>query len=445
MTPRQPEAARRDRQLTGKNARRESAAPHDGRAGILAYTEKRNGRSNADAFRRHERGGGTMLPDRIIRKAHSCATDTRQAVRELHEALRQDDPSLLVFFCSSAYDLPALAEEINRLFAGIQVIGCTTAGEIGAAGYRQHSLSGASFSRHAGVAVTGHLDCLQSFSARQGQAFVSSLLQQLEARAPDADPENTFAFMLIDGLSVREEPVVSSLQTALGRISLFGGSAGDDQNYERTWVFHDGSFRSDSVVLLLLSTHLPFRTFKTQHFVRNSERMVVTEADAARRIIKEINGLPAADEYARVIGCTVEELDADHFAARPVVVFVDGNDYVRSIQKCNPDGSLTFFCAIEEGLVLRVANGEDLLANLEDTFSKLQREIGPPELVFGCDCILRNLEATQYGLKGRVQEILQKYNTIGFSTYGEQFGGVHVNQTFTGVAIGRGREEAPHD
>jgi hypothetical protein len=28
-------------------------------------------------------------------------------------------------------------------------------------------------------------------------------------------------------------------------------------------------------------------------------------------------------------------------------------------------------------------------------------------------------------------------NVVGFSTYGEQFVGVHVNQTFTGVAIGR--------
>jgi len=26
---------------------------------------------------------------------------------------------------------------------------------------------------------------------------------------------------------------------------------------------------------------------------------------------------------------------------------------------------------------------------------------------------------------------------IGFNTYGEQFNGMHINQTFTGVAIGR--------
>jgi hypothetical protein len=28
---------------------------------------------------------------------------------------------------------------------------------------------------------------------------------------------------------------------------------------------------------------------------------------------------------------------------------------------------------------------------------------------------------------------------MGFNTYGEQFNGMHINQTFTGVAIARGR------
>jgi hypothetical protein len=113
---------------------------------------------------------------------------------------------------------------------------------------------------------------------------------------------------------------------------------------------------------------------------------------------------------------------------------------VRSIQKANPDGSLTFFCAIEEGLVLRIAHGLDLVNNLGQTFDKIREEIGPPQLVFGCDCILRNLEIIQNGLKDRVEEILQRNNTIGFSSYGEQFHGVHINQTLTGIAIGTAPE-----
>lgn len=371
-----------------------------------------------------------------IRIAQSYSTEARQAVQEFHEAVAQPNMELVVFFCSSEYDLDVLATEMSRLFAGIQVVGCTTAGEIGPAGYRQHSLSGASFPADSSVVVSGLLDRLSQFDIGRGDDFAQALLQRLESKAPDANPDNSFALLLIDGMSVREEPVAHALQHALGKITLFGGSAGDDLKFARTYVYSDGRFHSDSAALILINTSLPFKIFKTQHFVSTDERLVVTEADPARRIVKEINGRPAAAEYAQLLGVDVHDLNPMRFAASPVVVMIDGTDYVRSIQKANPDGTLTFFCAIEEGLVLRVAHGVDLVNNLEQTFDKIRAEIGIPQLVLGCDCILRNLEVSQNGLKDRVGEIFRRNNTIGFSSYGEQFHGVHVNQTLTGIAIG---------
>jgi hypothetical protein len=374
--------------------------------------------------------------DKDIREAQSCATDARQAVGEFHSAVAQPNMELVVFFCSSEYDLDVLAEEMDSLFVGVQVVGCTTAGEIGPDGYRRHSLSGASFPAGSCVAVSGLMDRLSQFDIARGHDFAQALLQQHESKAPDASPENCFAFMLIDGLSMREEPVTHALQYALGKITLFGGSAGDDLKFTKTGVYSNGRFHSDSAALVLVCTSLPFKIFKTQHFVSTDERLVVTEADPTRRTVKEINGLPAAAEYARLIGVDVRELNPLRFAASPVVVMIDGTDYVRSIQKANADGSLTFFCAIEEGLVFRVAHGVDLVNNLEQTFDKIREEIGPPQLVLGCDCILRNLEISQSALKDRVGEIFRRNNTVGFSSYGEQFNGVHINQTLTGCAIG---------
>ncbi|MBI3430951.1 MAG: FIST C-terminal domain-containing protein [Hydrogenophilales bacterium] len=371
-----------------------------------------------------------------IRLSQSCAADARQAVREFHAAVAQPNLELVVFFCSGGYDLDAVAEEMSRLFAGTQVVGCTTAGEIGPDAYRQHSLTGASFAAGSCIAVAGRLAHLRRFDIVGGHAFAQNLLQQLESRAPEAGPDNSFAFLLIDGLSVREELVAHTLQYALGEIPLFGGSAGDDLKFAKTYVYSEGTFHSDCAVLILISTSLPFRMFKTQHFISTSERLVVTQSDPARRIVNEINGLPAAQEYARLVGIDVRDLNPMRFAAGPVVVTIGGTDYVRSIQKVNANGSLTFFCAIEEGLVLRVAHGVDLVENLEQTFEKIRAEIGPPQIVFGCDCILRNLEISQAGTKERVETIFRRNNTIGFNSYGEQFHGVHVNQTFTGIAIG---------
>lgn len=372
----------------------------------------------------------------LIRRGHSCAGDPRLAAREFHAAVTQPDLEIVIFFCSSTYDLDALADELNRLFVGVRLVGCTTAGEIGPAGYINHSLSGASFSSAVATAVIGQLSCLQQFEIVQGQVFALELQQELDQLAPTGTQTNTFAFLMIDGLSIREEPVVHTLQSALRGIPLCGGSAGDDLKFTRTWVFHDGAFHTDSAVMLLLSTPLPFRIFKTQHFTSENERLVVTEADAAQRIVKEINGLPATEVYARILGVKPEELDSVCFAAMPVVVVIDGTDYVRSIQKANPDGSLSFYCAIEEGLVLRVARGGDIVANLEHAFKRIQEEIGIPLLTLGCDCILRNLEISQKQLKEKVGAEFVRNNTVGFSTYGEQYGGVHINQTFTGIAIG---------
>ena len=369
--------------------------------------------------------------------AHSFAADARQAAREFQAAVCQPETELVVFFCSSLYDLDALADEMRVLFPATQVLGCTTAGEIGPGGYREKSLSGASFARGAFSAAVGLLPELQAFDFARGREFASSLMRSLEAKATDSDVGNTFAFQLIDGLAVREEPVVHTFQSALGRIPLIGGSAGDDLRFVRTCVYYEGRFHTDAVVLALIRSNCPFRTFKTQHFVSDEERLVVTEADPARRVVKEINGLPAVDEYARVIGVSPDQLGAFSFASSPVVVIIDGTDYVRSIQKANDDGSLTFYCAIDEGLVLRVAHGQNLRENLIQSMQALEREIGPLQLVLACDCILRNLEVTSNGSKAQIGEILAQHHAVGFSTYGEQYCGVHVNQTLTGIAIGR--------
>lgn len=375
-----------------------------------------------------------------IRTGQSCASDARGAAQEFYDAVRQPAMALVVFFCSSRYDLDELAGEINRLFAGVKVVGCTTAGEIGPRDYCEHSISGASFPADSFTVVAGLFERLQQFDLTRGQLFVNGLLQQLEAEAPHSAAANSFAFLMIDGLSVREEPVARTFQNALGNIQLVGGSAGDDSRFVRTWVFFDGAFHADSAVLLLATTPHPFKVFKTQHFVSDDERLVVTEADPQRRIVREINGLPAAEEYARVIGSSVADLSSLRFANSPVVVVIDGTDYVRGIQKANADGSLTFFCAIDEGLVLRVAHGEDLLGNLSASLASLRAAIGAPQAVLACDCILRNLEITQAGLKASVGELFRDHHAVGFSTYGEQYGGVHVNQTLTGIAFGSAPE-----
>lgn len=377
-----------------------------------------------------------------IRRAQSRASNAREAVREFHAAVAQPDMALVLFFCSSAYDLDEIADEMRRVFDGAEVIGCTTAGEIGPAGYCENSITGASFPADSYSAASGRLDRLNEFTIDRGQAFAQELLQNLEGQAPTAAPDNSFALLLIDGLSIREEPVTRALQHALGRLPLVGGSAGDGLRFRTTYVYHQGHFHTDSAILTLVTTPLRFKAFMTQHFVAAEQRVVVTGADANARLVHEIDGRPAVHAYADLVGVAVDSLDPMRFAASPMVVTIGGTHYVRSISRAKPDGSLKFFCAIDEGMVLRVAHGANLVANIEEAFAAVRNEVGEPQVTIGCDCILRRLEVIQGHMTAMVDDVMRRGKTVGFNCYGEQYRGMHVNQTFTGIAIGRHGPEA---
>ena len=124
------------------------------------------------------------------------------------------------------------------------------------------------------------------------------------------------------------------------------------------------------------------------------------------------------------------------FASYPLVVKVGGDYYCRSIRNMNPDGSLTFFCAIDEGLVFTVARAQDMVNSAEQTLHEIDTSLGGIDLVLGFDCILRRLDAENRQIRHQVDKLYRKYNVVGFHTYGEQFNAMHLNQTLTGIAFG---------
>jgi hypothetical protein len=87
----------------------------------------------------------------------------------------------------------------------------------------------------------------------------------------------------------------------------------------------------------------------------------------------------------------------------------------------------------------------DLVSNLERALDEVTAEIGPPQVLLACDCILRRLEIEEQGLTGRVGEIMRSHHAVGLRTCGEQSRGVHVNQTLAGVAFGAKIEETARD
>ncbi|WP_327194391.1 FIST C-terminal domain-containing protein [Novosphingobium organovorum] len=165
--------------------------------------------------------------------------------------------------------------------------------------------------------------------------------------------------------------------------------------------------------------------------------MVITEADPETRTVFEINAAPAAEEYVRLTGQSPEVLDAHFFAAHPPMVRTGGQYHVRSIQSANPDGSLTFYCAIDSGVVLTVGEPIDRIEWMRELVETVSREVGTIDHVIGFDCVLNRLDAEDRQIVRELSRLYVDNKIIGFNTYGEQFLAAHMNQTFSGLAIGR--------
>ena len=369
--------------------------------------------------------------------AKSKAASVDDAVAELATQLPSDGLALILVFLSPSYDPQRFIAEISRQFDDTEVCGCTTAGELAPDGWDENSVVALAFSRADFSAVVRPIFNLDSFRVEDGRRIGGELRHELLRATPQVERGSPFGLVLIDGLCRREEAVMSAIYASLDDIPVVGGSAGDGLRFEKTFVFFDGKAHSNAALLILLNTSLPFRVFKCDNFEPQAQKMVVTEADIENRTVRELNAEPAAQEYSRVVGIMDAKLDPFSFASHPVLVRVGGAYYARSIQRVEPDGSLHFFCAIDEGMVLTAATSRSLVGAARETFADIRDQIGDVSLYIGFECLLRRLDAEQHQLARDMSELYRQNRVVGFHTYGEQFGSMHVNQTFTGVAIGR--------
>lgn len=367
----------------------------------------------------------------IVRRASAPAW-AGDALGQLAAGLGAGPFAEVLIFASPRADLATLAAGAEAVWPGVPVAGCTTAGEISEGGYAEGQIVALGLpAAHFAVEAV----FVPDLGAVPREALVADLIrarQRLAAARPDWGGE--FGFLMVDGLSLREDELASALAMGLGPVPLFGGSAGDGLRFGATFVLWQGKVWRDAAVLSFVRTDCGVKVFSFDHLVPSEVRMVVTEADPRQRIVRAINAEPAALAYARLLGKDPGQLTTFTFAAHPVVVRLGGQHHVRSIQRMLPNGDLVFFSAIDEGLVLRLAEPMNMARHLEGALSGLA-DRGAPDAILACDCILRRIEAEEKQMYGELSRILQKHRVTGFSTYGEQFGPLHVNQTMTGVAI----------
>ncbi|MEC7453366.1 MAG: nitric oxide-sensing protein NosP [Pseudomonadota bacterium] len=369
---------------------------------------------------------------------HSSLYGAKEACRDVANEIlanvKCDEIELLLFHTSTLFDLDTVAKEISARFPHVNIVGCTSAGEFNKNGYGTEKLLAVAFLKNEFSIATALVPNLGEVNFDEAHDIASALRRALQGRERRYDTEQHFVISVLDGLTRHEEHFLETFATAFGNIPHLGGSAGDDLKLEATYVFYNGEFHRDAAVLLLVGTGKPFTVFSIDHINSPVSKLVVTHADPESRTVYEINGEPAAQYYASLLGMKAEDLTPDVFSMFPLAVMVGGKYFIRSIQKVDlATNAITFYCAVDIGIILTFVQLGDCIEALESKLDKLRAQLGEPEFVYACDCFLRRLEIQQGKNDHEIRRLQQMYNVAGFNAYGEHIHSVHLNQTFTGV------------
>ena len=348
-----------------------------------------------------------------------------------------ETPFCFLYYSAQRYPVGDVVGAMQAQAPDLAYCGCSTSGEITPGGIQQHGALAIILPGEHFTVSPCAIESIRSSSMHEIAGAVDEHRRRFIADQCTEDAgETVFAISLIDGLSHAEEAVIAALDRGLDGIALVGGSAGDDLLLQATTQICNGRYYRDAALVMLVRCSLPCQIFTVNNFIPTSHKLVVTDSDIDRRRVCELNGEPAAVAYARAVGVPLAELSIACFASNPMVVRINGEHYCRSIQCLNEDLSLTFFCAIDNGLVLTLARAEGMQSSTRQAIDRLEQSLGPLEMLFGFDCIHRRLDAENRATLERISELYRERRFVGINTYGEQFRAMHLNQTFTGVAFG---------
>lgn len=349
-----------------------------------------------------------------------------------------------IFFASSSHDLSALGHEL-ALRGVRRAVGAATGRVISADGFAAEGVAGFHLPPGRFAATDTLLEDVAGMALPELRSRVHRLRREFDAINKDA-LEHRFAILLVDAESRSEERLAGVLGMELNGMPLIGGSAGDlylnplghppgGHPPGNSPLLYHGSAKRAAAILCLVASASPVAAYCHNHYVPSDKKMVITEADPARRVVREIDGRPALEVYAAACGFRRPPRDSRDFAPFPLMIRIGGHYYARGMQRIYPDGALEFACALEPGLVVALARPGDMIASLDGLFSTMRRRIGAPDLVIGVDCAARTAYMQREGLTKGIEALLRRNSVIGFSSLGEQFNTVHANNSFTCLGV----------
>lgn len=230
---------------------------------------------------------------------HSEDIDALSAFAEVREqcdaALKGTLPQAGLLFAGIDFEHQELLDAIDKAWPGIELIGCTTDGELSSClGFREDSVSlllfasdTIDFSSGLGRGLSGDVQAACAQAVAQARSK-SELVPRLCITTPES-------------LKISGQQTVVALRKVLGDdVDLFGGRAADHRKYEHTLQFHGRDVVSDSIPILILSGPLVYSFGVASGWKPIGDPGIITRAQG--NVVYEIDGAPAVEFYWRFLG-----------------------------------------------------------------------------------------------------------------------------------------------
>ena len=354
---------------------------------------------------------------------HSEETDTGLVAEELLEQcgrrLGGTPPRAGLLFAAIDFDHQALLCDIGRRFPGIELIGCTTDGEISSdLGFREDSATLMLF-------ASDTVDIAAGVGRDLSKDVAGACRSAIEmAKAKTAKPPR-LCIATPEGLTAEGQAVTVALQESVGsEIPVFGALAGDQWRLKSTKQFYGTEVLHDSIPALLLCGDVRFSYGVGYGWHQVGEVGRVTRATGAT--VYEIDGAPAIDFYRKYLGPAAKptaELPLAILNAR------DAIEYLRASWGVVDDatGAVTFLAAVPDGARVRltVADRDAILTGCAESLSiaKANLPVGAqPTAALFFSCAARKiLLGTRTGEElGLIRNTLDNIVPVcGFYGYGE--------------------------
>ncbi len=362
-----------------------------------------------------------------IKTAQSNNQDARQAVGDMAGQLAGFDFEVLIFFASATYDFNQIAEEMNTHYPGKKVIGCSSYSEfcndmeskdsLTAMAITKECVSDAAIQVVENVAADGNLTpAFLRFESHFG------------IKMSDASFRQYVGILLTDGLSGAEEKVIETIGD-MTNIFFVGGSAADRLTFTGTYLYANGRVYQDAALLALFKVETGFSIVKTQSVEQSGITVTVTKADPEQRRIYELNNKPAGEYLSAILDIPMDKLQ-ESFFGHPLGIVIGDEVFIRSLRTLEPDGSISAFCAVGEGMTLSLLKTKDMIADTKAAIEEKKAQMGSVSGILNFNCVLRTLQLENEQSMLPFCEAFAGYPTCGFSTYGEIYLG-HINQTAT--------------